>query len=78
MGVVDHIHGVAKGSAKMLLSFNRGVKTIQMNSNKGFASLSEAARDSVLRKLEAQNSEFFDQLISKTDPAYSLCPPRDH
>jgi hypothetical protein len=49
-----------------------------MNSNKGFASLSEAARDSVIRKVEAQNSEFFDELISKTDLPYPLGPPRDH
>ena len=66
LGVADHIHGVVKGSANLTHNFNRGLRTIQMNSNEGFASLNDAAKDSVLRAVEAQHPDFFEELVEQT------------
>jgi hypothetical protein len=70
LGVADNIHGMVRGSAKLIRNFNRGLRAIQINSNERFASLSDAAKDNVLRAVEAQNPKFFDELLEQTYRGY--------
>jgi hypothetical protein len=78
LGVVSYVDTVVARSAELRRLFARGLTQIDITSQElyaqGFMDLSEHQKDAVLRRVEANNSEFFGTLVTHTYSAYYSNP----
>jgi hypothetical protein len=78
LGVVSYVDAVIGRSAELRRLFAHGLTQIDVTSQElyaqGFMDLSEHQRDAVLRRVEANNSEFFSALLTHTYSAYYSNP----
>lgn len=74
LGVVGYIDAVIGRSAELRRLFAHGLTQIDVTSQElhaqGFMDLSEHQKDAVLRRVEADNSEFFSALLTHTYSGY--------
>jgi hypothetical protein len=78
LGVVSYVDTVIARSAELRRLFARGLAQIDITSQElhaqGFMDLSEHQKDAVLRRVEANNSEFFSALLTHTYSGYYSNP----
>jgi hypothetical protein len=78
LGVVSYVDAVIGRSAELRRLFARGLTQIDVTSQElyaqGFMDLSDPQKDAVLRRVEANNLEFFSALITHTYSGYYSNP----
>ena len=78
LGVVGYVDAVIGRSAELRRLFAHGLTQIDITSQElhaqGFMDLSEHQKDAVLRRVEANNTEFFSALLTHTYSAYYSNP----
>ena len=70
LGVTDYVDGVVAASTAMKQRFNRGLAAIELAGRQPFPELSDADKDSVLRSVEADDPDFFEELVLQTYNGY--------
>jgi len=74
LGIATFVEGVAAANAGFTRMFNEGLASITMAaaqlSAEGFGSLSDPAKDELLRSIETDHPAFFDQLVLQTYNGY--------
>jgi len=78
LGIAAYIEDAAAGTPGLTRLFNDGLAQIAVaagqDSAGGFESLSNTAKDDLLRSMEAANPVFFDQLVLQTYNGYYTNP----
>ena len=78
LGIAAFIEDAAAATPSMTRLFNEGLAQIAVaagqNSCQGFESLSDSAKDDLLRTIEAADPVFFDQLVLQTYNGYYTSP----
>ena len=78
LGIAFFIEDAAATTPSLTRLFNEGLAQISMATSqgpkRGFESLSNAAKDDLLRSIEAANPVFFDQLVLQTYNGYYTNP----
>ena len=82
LGIAAFIEDVAAATTGLTRLFNEGLSQIAVaagqnpkpGSSPGFESLSDTAKDGLLRSIEAANPAFFDQLVLQTYNGYYTNP----
>ena len=76
LGIGTFIEGVASGNSDLIRLFNEGLTKIAVaagqNPTQAFESLSDAAKDELLKTVELDYPAFFDQLVLQTYNGYYL------
>ncbi|MBC8282102.1 MAG: gluconate 2-dehydrogenase subunit 3 family protein [Chloroflexi bacterium] len=74
LGIAAYIEGVVAADTSLTRLFNEGLAKISVaagqDSPKGFGSLSNTAKDDLLRAVESANPVFFDRLVLHTYNGY--------
>ena len=74
LGIGTFIEGVAAGNSDLIRLFNEGLTEIAVaagqNPTQAFESLSNAAKDELLKAVEVDYPAFFDQLVLQTYNGY--------
>ncbi len=78
LGIAAFVEGAAATTASLTRLFNEGLAQIAVaagqDSSAGFESLSDTAKDDLLRSIEAANPAFFEQLVLQTYNGYYTNP----
>ena len=78
LGIAAFIEGAAAATTDLTRLFNDGLAQIAVasgqDSSQGFESLSDTAKDDLLRDIEAANPVFFEQLVRQTYNGYYTNP----
>ena len=78
LGIGSFIESVAVGNTNLIRLFNEGLTEIAVaagqNPTQSFKSLSNAAKDELLKTVEADYPAFFDQLVLQTYNGYYTNP----
>lgn len=78
LGVVSYVDTVIARSAELRRLFARGLTQIDVTSQElygqGFIGLSDDQKDAALRRVEAENPEFFGTLVTHTYSGYYSHP----
>ena len=78
LGVAAFTEDAAAATPSLTRLFNEGLAQIAVvagqNSHQGFDSLSDSAKDDLLRTIEAAGPVFFDQLVLQTYNGYYTSP----
>ena len=78
LGIGTFIEGVASGNSDLIRLFNEGLTKIAVaagqNPTQAFESLSDAAKDELLKTVELDYPAFFDQLVLQTYNGYYTNP----
>ena len=69
-GIADYISKQAAHSPELKQSLTKGLADIELGSDFAFAKLSDAEKDSVLRKIEIEEPDFFNRLLIQTYNGY--------
>lgn len=69
-GIVDYISRQAAQSFELKQSLSKGLADIESGGDVAFAKLSDVEKDSVLREIEIEEPDFFDQLLIQTYNGY--------
>ena len=74
LGTGEFVENVAANASALTRLFIEGLAAIEIMASErnpgGFASLSDAEKDEVLRTVESNRPEFFDQLVNQTYNGY--------
>ena len=70
LGVADYVDGIVAASRDMKTRFNRGLAVVELGSGGAFGELSDAKKDAVLKAVEADDPDFFDELVQQTYNGY--------
>ena len=78
LGIAAFIEDAAAATPSLTRLFNQGLAQIAVaagqNSSQGFESLSDTAKDDLLRTIETADPVFFDQLVLQTYNGYYTNP----
>ena len=76
LGIASYIEITAGSTPELTRIFNEGLAQISVaaGSSQEFETLSNTAKDDLLRSIEAANSVFFDQLVLQTYNGYYTNP----
>ncbi len=78
LGIAAFIEGAAAATTDLTRLFNDGLAQIAVaagqDPSQGFESLSDTAKDDLLRDIEAANPVFFEQLVRQTYNGYYTNP----
>ena len=78
LGVISYLDAVVGRSAELRRLFAHGVTQIDISSQElyaqAFRSLADHQQDALLRRVEAENSEFFSALVTHTYSGYYSDP----
>ena len=78
IGVADYLDGAVSESSQLRRLFSDGLNTVQAAASAHgprFEDLDSDTQDEVLRKIEADHSEFFERLVMLTYNGYYINPP---